>query len=528
MPVEKFPRDFHAHPTTVMAPSHLPRLVLFTRNPLLSSRLRRALSSSHSLQASREEGAAVLVASSWAEGAQALERDPSLAAVVDLSTFDEESPLIDSLDEWATLFPAVRAFFVDAEGAPLQLAERLAKTNAFLSTVPANAEQWSRWLQRLAQQSAGIGRLAQPFFLKGTRATVGTRMSEFAQSLEEIGMMAEHDVTILLLGETGSGKTTLARLIHDLSPRSESPFLTLACGAMQPTLFESELFGHVRGAFTGADQNKAGKLEAVGDGTLLLDEIDTLTLDMQIKLLRVLETGEYEPVGSNETKRCRARLVVASNLCLETLIASNRFRSDLYYRLNVLKFQLPPLREREHDLVAMAIEWIQTCSVFRGVRIDKIQTEVLDAIQNYAWPGNIREMKNCIERAVLLCRDGVLATRQLPPAMLPANPQVDRQSTLTMGPAVARVRETLEAKVSDSERAIIIETLARHHNNRTRVAKELGISRVTLYNKLRKYGLMEESESSRAETARTEVSRAETARIDSAAPYGVFPREQAS
>src|SRR5262249_9907437 len=171
---------------------------------------------------------------------------------------------------------------------------------------------------------------------------------------EPLALAATHDVTVLLTGETGTGKTYLARLIHDYSPRRDERLLMVPCGALVANLVESELFGHTKGAFTGADPAKVGKFEAVGEGTLLLDEIDTLGLDQQANLLRVIETGEYESVGSNETKICKARIIAASNRDLGKAMQQGRFRQDLYYRLNVVPFFLPPLRERRQDIAPLA------------------------------------------------------------------------------------------------------------------------------------------------------------------------------
>jgi transcriptional regulator with PAS, ATPase and Fis domain len=177
---------------------------------------------------------------------------------------------------------------------------------------------------------------------------------EMFEILDELKVAARHEVTVLLIGETGSGKTYLARLIHELSERRDQRFCTVACGALPPDLIESELFGYVKGAFTGADKDREGKFAAAGKGTLLLDEIDALTPEQQAKLLRVIETGEYEQVGSNETKRSEARLVVASNYNLEDLVKQGTFRTDLYYRLNILSFRLLPLRERPWDIEYLA------------------------------------------------------------------------------------------------------------------------------------------------------------------------------
>ncbi len=307
--------------------------------------------------------------------------------------------------------------------------------------------------------------------------------------LEELKVPAAHDVTVLLIGETGCGKTYLARLIHELSSRSEERFLTVACGALPPDLIESELFGYVKGAFTGADRDKEGKFAAAGQGTLLLDEIDVLTPEQQARLLRVIETGEYEPVGSNETQVSQARLIVASNYDLEGLVEQGTFRMDLYYRLNMLCFRLLPLRERPLDVEFLARRFALDHSRTHNIQLRHIEPEFLGSLRQYTWPGNIRELENVIRRAVLYCRRGVLSVADLPSSLREAirgKPRVE-------GPTVAEAAEaarTLEAQVDLMEQKVIETTLRRHNNHRTATARELGISRVTLYNKMKKFGML--------------------------------------
>jgi transcriptional regulator with PAS, ATPase and Fis domain len=322
--------------------------------------------------------------------------------------------------------------------------------------------------------------------LQGRTVKIETREPTLAAMLDDVEMVAAHDVTVMLVGETGSGKTTLAKLFHELSPRFDKSFLHVACGALPPTLIESELFGHIRGAFTGADRPKIGKFEAAGEGTILLDEIDTLSLEQQVKLLRVIESREFEPVGSNETRFLKARLIVASNVCLETLVETGRFRQDLYYRLNVLKFNLAPLRERAFDVTPLAMEFVQHAAKKCGIVVRGVHPQFIAALRAYHWPGNLRELNNCMERSVVLCRSGVLTPSCLPPAVL----RVERPVHRTAEESVAAAAPTLPDQVSASERTIIEEALRRHGYRRSPAAQELGVSRVTLYNKMKKHGLL--------------------------------------
>ena len=323
--------------------------------------------------------------------------------------------------------------------------------------------------------------------LHGQTRSLITFTPEMFSLLDELPVAAAHDVTLLLVGETGSGKTFLARLIHELSPRRDERCLTVACGALPPDLIESELFGYVKGAFTGADKDKPGKFTAAGSGTLLLDEIDVLPLEQQAKLLRVIETGEYEPVGSNETLHCQARLVVASNRELEDLVESASFRKDLYYRLNVLKFHLPALRQRPWDIEFLARHFIVQHSRTHGIALSRIEPAAIDALRRYSWPGNVRELENVVRRAVLYCREGVVALADFPGVIRQADPSPTAGWRESSADLVAA--NTLGARVDTAERRIIEEVLRRNRNSRIATSKELGISRVTLYNKMKKLGM---------------------------------------
>ncbi len=299
--------------------------------------------------------------------------------------------------------------------------------------------------------------------------------------VERLALLAEHDVPILLTGETGTGKTSLARLLHDCSPRNKEPFVTVPCGALPSQLVESEFFGHRRGAFTGADRDREGKLTAAGRGTLLLDEIDTLSLEQQAKLLRVLDSGEYEPVGGNETLRRDCRIAVASNADLGDLVQWGKFRSDLYFRLHVLPFHLPPLRERVEDIEPLARGLVCRYTAQLGKEPFDISPEALAALEAYPWPGNIRELDNVMRQAVLLSRSTVLLSRHLPDWV--------RKGAVASDQTATAARRPLGSEREAAEKGLIRRVLADHRQSRTRAARELGISRVTLYQKIKKYGL---------------------------------------
>ena len=358
--------------------------------------------------------------------------------------------------------------------------------------------------------------------LQGRSRTLITFTPEMFDMIDDIQVAARHNVTALLVGETGCGKTFLAHLIHELSERRDEKFCNVACGALPPDLIESELFGYVKGAFTGADRDKPGKFAAAGCGTLLLDEIDVLPVEQQAKLLRVIETGEYEPVGSNETQKSAARVIVASNFDLAHLVQNGTFRTDLYYRLNVLTFRLFPLRERPRDIEYLARKFAGDHSSTHGITLHAIDPGFLDAMWNYSWPGNVREIENVVRRAVLYCRNGVLTARDLPDTVrtgsraiaandvdifrspVPSNrPEVTRSPlpNPTYAPAIPRdpppqridpsnQPRSLEDHIERLEQQIIEDSLRRHNHRRKETAAELGISRVTLYNKMKKFGLI--------------------------------------
>lgn len=330
--------------------------------------------------------------------------------------------------------------------------------------------------------------------LHGRSKSLVTFTPSMFEIIDELKIPAAHDVTVLLIGETGTGKTHLARLIHEISNRRDERLVTVACGALPPDLLESELFGHVKGAFTSAEREREGKFAAAGRGTLLLDEIDVLPLEQQAKLLRVIETGEYEPVGSNDTLKSQARIIVASNYDLETLVKSGVFRMDLYYRLNMLCFRLLPLRQRPYDIEFLARKFAMEHSKAHNIALRHIDAGFIESLRRYSWPGNIRELENVIRRSVLYCQRGSLTSANLPLSI--REPKTELVQSVPQSVATASIRPavTLEARVDETEKKIIEDVLKRHGNHRSATARELGISRVTLYNKMKKFGMLKAAE----------------------------------
>nr|HMP18598.1 sigma-54 dependent transcriptional regulator [Gemmatales bacterium] len=279
----------------------------------------------------------------------------------------------------------------------------------------------------------------------------------------------------------GTGKTHLARLIHEHSHRRDQRFVAVPCGALSPHLIESEFFGHCKGAFTGADRPRKGRFALAGQGTLLLDEIDALPLDQQANLLRVVESGEYEPLGSETTEKAHCRLIAASNRDLLHEVQQGRFREDLYYRLHIVCFRLKPLRQRLEDIATLA-HGMTLRYAFKFTRVLEGMTEAcLDTLRAYPWPGNVRELENVIQSSVLRCQETYLDYHHLPEHV--QNGKAHR--------LLVSVPVSLHQQRDQAEYQSIVQALEQHRYERSATARQLGISRVTLYKKMKKLGILE-------------------------------------
>jgi DNA-binding NtrC family response regulator len=290
--------------------------------------------------------------------------------------------------------------------------------------------------------------------------------------------VAPTESTVLIQGESGTGKEIIARYLHDLSARTEAAFLSINCGALPETLLESELFGHVRGAFTGAVRDRVGLFGAASGGTFFLDEIGETTPATQVKLLRALQHREVIPVGASEAVPIDTRVIAATNRDLDEEIRAGRFRSDLFYRLNVIAIHLPPLRQRVDDIPILADHFLGRIAAARQEATKRIAPDAVGVMQAYPWPGNVRELENAMERAVILTRGPEILPDALPKA-------VTEQRTQPLVSPRAPLNPTLEA----IERAYIMWVLSNEHGNKSRTAEVLGIDPSTLYRKLGRYGL---------------------------------------
>lgn len=364
--------------------------------------------------------------------------------------------------------------------------------------------------RRLVEENRVLrGRLDERFGL-GNIVGGDARMKRVYELVQAV---APSRTTVLMSGESGTGKSLIAHAIHHNSPRSGKPFIELSCGSIPETLLESELFGHVRGAYTGAHADKVGRFEAADGGTIFLDEINSASAGMQLKLLRVLQERKFEPVGATETREVDVRVILASNQPLEKLVAAGTFRQDLYYRINVVKIELPPLRDRVSDIPMLAEHFLEKHAREVGKALRGFSAEAMDALRRHSFPGNVRELANIIERAAVLCRGPMIEVHDLPAEMVAGD---DRGLLAALaGESGARWRaggvngaETggvtdpsagtddeawtpmaLEEALREPEKRILLRALRANQWNRQKTADQLQINRTTLYKKMRLLGI---------------------------------------
>ena len=323
-----------------------------------------------------------------------------------------------------------------------------------------------------------IGQLQQELTQAYRFDRIVTRDPGMLALCESVARIASSNATVVIHGESGVGKELLAASLHYNSPRAQKPFVKVNCGAIPEGLLESEFFGHEKGAFTGAVARRTGRFEHADGGTLFLDEIGELPLALQVKLLRVLQEREFERVGGDKTLRVDVRLVAATNRDLEAMVAAGTFRSDLFYRLNVVSLTVPPLRERVDDIAVLAAHFLRKFTAEHGREIDGFDDHALAVMQRYAWPGNVRELSNAVERAVVMSSGSTIFAEDLPLPVVAAS---------RAAPELAA--RTLKALLRDFEAGVIRQALERNQDNRSRTANELGISRRALLYKLHELNL---------------------------------------
>ena len=319
-----------------------------------------------------------------------------------------------------------------------------------------------------------------------SRGRLVGRSTKLREVVDTIDRVARANTTVLITGESGTGKEMIVAALHDASPRAQGPLVTVNCGAIPESLLESELFGHAKGAFTGAIAARAGRVTAAEKGTLFLDEVGELPLQLQVKLLRLLQQREYSPVGDDRILRCDIRVVAATNRDLEEEVRKGRFRQDLYYRLNVIHLHLPPLRERVEDLELLALHFLRTSAVRTG-RTDLLgfTEDAIGLLKGYEWPGNVRALENAIERAVLLAAGPLITVTDLPERIRTGT----REGPSSRGTQLPDSGIDLRAAVEEYESNLIRQALGRTGWNKNRAAQLLGLNRTTLVEMLKRKGI---------------------------------------
>lgn len=429
-------------------------------------------------------GFQVLLASN---GREAIEM---LSDAVAVALFDLNMPEIGGIE----CLQYVRKKYADAESIIITASTEVAhavqamKSGAFdYLTKPVNVDELValvRRTARTAQLKRENRQLRQAIGLPKSPATFIGESPTIQKILSMVEKIAPLDSTVLITGESGVGKGVLARMIHYAGPRAQAPFVTVSCTAMPRDLVEAELFGHEKGAFTGAHERRPGRVEMAEGGTLFLDEVGDMPLDLQPKLLHFLQDRAFQRIGSNSTVDVDTRVIAATHQNLEALCRDRQFREDLYFRLNVLRINIPPLRERPDDITRLADHVLARIAQRRAVDALELAPEALEALVSYHWPGNVRELENVLERTTVFATDQTITLEELPPAVRgeqgPAVPQA------AGGPSGHKLGGM---SLEDVERIAIGETLELCNGNKAEAARRLGISKKGIYNKMKHLGL---------------------------------------
>ncbi len=431
----------------------------------------------------REQGYKVDVAGDYATAVAAIERKPYELLLVDIRLADRDGFEVLAFSRQRN--PATPVILLTGYGT-VETAIEAIRAGAFdLLTKPLIDEELEIAIRRALNQREVLEEnkqlKAQLDLRFGIENIVG-HDHRMRRVFDMVDSVADTKATVLITGESGTGKSLIARAIHRHSARRDKPFVEVACGALPETLLESELFGHVAGSFTGAIGDKIGKFKLADGGTIFLDEISTASPAMQVKLLRVLQELEFEPVGGTKTFKTDCRVILATNEDLSKAVAEGRFRQDLYYRVNVINIELPPLRERLSDIPLLARHFLEEVCQESGRKVTGFSDDALIALQRYRWTGNVRELQNVVERAVLLGKSDIVQVEDLP-AQLAAEAPVSVH---------ADPGRNLKQAMTAPEKQIILEVLERNNWNRQATSEELGINRTTLYKKMKRLGLEDE------------------------------------
>jgi len=427
-----------------------------------------------------EDGYAVTEAADGTDAIMAVEKEAFDVILLDIRMTTMDG--IEALTEIRKMSPLVPVLIMTAYASVKTAVEAL-KAGAFdYLTKPLDIEELKILIEKTLEH---YHLRAENLVLKerlGDRfdfTRIIGRSPKMKSLLDTLAMVAPSDATVLIMGESGTGKEVVANAIHHNSPRAGQPFIKVSCASLPETLLESELFGHKKGAFTGAVYRREGRFQLAHRGTIFLDEVGEMSRATQMKLLRALQEKEFEPVGSAQTIKVDIRVIAATNKDLEKDVKDGRFREDLYYRLNVVPIVLPPLRERKEDISPLTDHFLALYGEKNRKSLKGISGKALDLLVRYDWPGNIRELENCIERAVIMAREEVIVPADFPPQI-----QMLSREEGTNGFNIPS-----GISLEEMERALIVKTLAETDGNRTRASEILGINRRTLQNKLKQYGL---------------------------------------
>ncbi len=425
----------------------------------------------------KREGHLTFTAADGQEALEILEKND-----IDLVISDLKMPRIDGEELLAFIkkdYPGVQVIILTGHGTVETAVESMRNGAYDFLIKPLNLEKLGLIVKRaLSQRQLEIDNrnLKKKLnIFSGQMIGKSEKMIKIANLVEQV---APSKTSVLILGENGVGKEVIANLIHDSSNRKNNPFIKVHCAALSENLLESELFGHEKGAFTGAIKEKKGRFELADTGTIFLDEIGEISPNIQVKLLRVIQEKAFERVGGEKTITVDVRIVAATNRDLKKEVEEGRFREDLYYRLNVVQITVPPLRERKEDILLMVSSFIQSFSKENKKEIKEITKKAQTALYNYDWPGNVRELKNVLEAAVVLSKDGIIDINDLPPYLK----NEDEHGNF--------LKIKIPAAMAEIEKEAIISTLALANGNKSKTAEMLEMNRKTLYAKLNEFGIL--------------------------------------